>query len=230
MLWTIARKEIASNLVSYKFFIIILLTALLIFTSFFIMYPRLQSPPRRLPAHQAHLRTADRGHPSQPSFDLRQGPGRSHDQVLRGQPDRHPGPGRTAIRERRLFLLSLPGLSLYRQGRAVPGGPASSGFDQISREKRGRNAAVDAGRTPFRGPRFCWENGWGTISAWPVPFLLVTALGMALLNLDSSIRFFSGQRGTNRTDASLFAHLYRPFSEPGDLCFHRSPGARRNRS
>ena len=34
----IARKEIASNLLSYKFFIVIILTVILIFTSFFIMY------------------------------------------------------------------------------------------------------------------------------------------------------------------------------------------------
>ena len=37
-MWTIAKKEIVSNLVSYKFFIVILLTVILIFTSFFIMH------------------------------------------------------------------------------------------------------------------------------------------------------------------------------------------------
>ena len=38
MIGTVARKEIISNLVSYKFFIVILLTSVLIFTSFFIMH------------------------------------------------------------------------------------------------------------------------------------------------------------------------------------------------
>jgi hypothetical protein len=37
MTWTIARKEIVSNLLSYKFFIVILPTTVLLFTRFFIM-------------------------------------------------------------------------------------------------------------------------------------------------------------------------------------------------
>ena len=37
-MWTIAKKEIVSNLLSYKFFVVIILTVILIFTSFFIMY------------------------------------------------------------------------------------------------------------------------------------------------------------------------------------------------
>ncbi len=38
MTWTIARKEIASNLLSYKFFIVLLLIVLLVATSLFIMH------------------------------------------------------------------------------------------------------------------------------------------------------------------------------------------------
>ena len=38
MIWNIARKEIVSNLLSYKFFIVIILTVVLVFTSFFIMH------------------------------------------------------------------------------------------------------------------------------------------------------------------------------------------------
>ena len=37
MTWTIARKEILSNLLSYKFYVIILLAAVLAATSFFVM-------------------------------------------------------------------------------------------------------------------------------------------------------------------------------------------------
>ena len=37
-MWNIARKEIVSNLISYKFFVVIILTIVLVFTSFFIMY------------------------------------------------------------------------------------------------------------------------------------------------------------------------------------------------
>ena len=37
MIGTIIRKEIASNLLSYKFFIVILLTTLLLATSFFVL-------------------------------------------------------------------------------------------------------------------------------------------------------------------------------------------------
>ena len=37
MIGTIVRKEIASNLLSYKFFVVILLTTVLIFTSLFVM-------------------------------------------------------------------------------------------------------------------------------------------------------------------------------------------------
>ena len=38
MTWTIARKEIASNLLSYKFFVVLLLMVLLVATSLFIMH------------------------------------------------------------------------------------------------------------------------------------------------------------------------------------------------
>lgn len=38
MFWVIARKQIVSNLLSYKFFVVLLLILSLIFTSFFIMH------------------------------------------------------------------------------------------------------------------------------------------------------------------------------------------------
>ncbi|MDP2914196.1 MAG: ABC transporter permease subunit, partial [Candidatus Aminicenantes bacterium] len=38
MLTAIVKKEIAANLLSYKFFIVILLMTLLLFTSFFVLY------------------------------------------------------------------------------------------------------------------------------------------------------------------------------------------------
>ncbi|MGD0782582.1 MAG: hypothetical protein ABSA30_06960, partial [Candidatus Aminicenantales bacterium] len=38
MIGTIVKKEISANLLSYKFFVVILLTTLLLATSFFVLY------------------------------------------------------------------------------------------------------------------------------------------------------------------------------------------------
>ncbi len=61
MVWTIARKEIVSNLRGYGYFIVFLLTTVLLFTGFFVMSKdfkgRLDDGQRILPKPGEPLRS-----------------------------------------------------------------------------------------------------------------------------------------------------------------------------
>ena len=193
MLWTIARKEIVSNLLSYKFFIVILLTALLIFTSFFIMYrdyrarladyqlikPTPEQPIAVIPPNPLSIFAKGLEEAMTRSFEI----GRIGIEVRAGQQSGNaifsffPSPDFLYVVRVVLSLVAL----LF-------------GFDQVSKEKEGGTLRLMLSNSISRA-KVLLGKWLGNYLSLAVPFLLVTALGFVLLNLDSSIRFFSGNLG-----------------------------------
>jgi ABC-type transport system involved in multi-copper enzyme maturation permease subunit len=191
--WMIARKEILSNLLSYKFFVVLLLIVLLTGTSLFIM--------RR----DFRLRTADyqviRPKPGEPialvapsplaifakgvddaitrSFEI----GIIGTDVKAGQSSGNviysffPAPDFLYVVRVVLSLVAL----LF-------------GFDQVSREREQGTLKLVLGSSVSRAKVIAGK--WlGNYLSLAVPFLLASLLGSAFLMLDPEIHFSSGQLG-----------------------------------
>jgi len=193
MLWTIARKEIVSNLLSYKFFIVILLTALLIFTSFFIMYrdykarladyqlikPTAEQPIAVIPPNPLSIFAKGLEEAMTRSFEI----SRIGIDVRAGQQSGNvifsffPSPDFLYVVRVVLSLVAL----LF-------------GFDQVSKEKEGGTLRLMLSNSISRA-KILLGKWLGNYLSLAVPFLLVTAIGFALLNLDSNIRFSSNAIG-----------------------------------
>jgi ABC-type transport system involved in multi-copper enzyme maturation permease subunit len=193
MLWTIARKEIVSNLLSYKFFIVILLTALLIFTSFFIMYrdykarladyqlikPAAEQPIAVIPPNPLSIFAKGLEEAMTRSFEI----SRIGIDVRAGQQSGNvifsffPSPDFLYVVRVVLSLVAL----LF-------------GFDQVSKEKEGGTLRLMLSNSISRA-KILLGKWLGNYLSLAVPFLLVTAIGFALLNLDSNIRFSSNAMG-----------------------------------
>jgi ABC-type transport system involved in multi-copper enzyme maturation permease subunit len=191
MTWTIARKEIISNLLSYKFFIVLLLIVLLVATSLFIMH------------HDFKLRTADyqviRPKPGDPialvapnllsifvkglddamtrsfevsSIGIEVLPGQSSGNIIYSF---YPAPDFLYVVRVILSLVAL----LF-------------GFDQVSREREQGTLKLLLGSSVSRAKVLAGK--WvGNFLSLAIPFLLVTLLGTAVLFLDPQVRFSSGQ-------------------------------------
>jgi ABC-type transport system involved in multi-copper enzyme maturation permease subunit len=193
MVWTIARKEIVSNLLSYKFFIVILLTTVLLFTSFFVMvkdfkgrladYDIIRPKPGDaiavLPPNPLSIFAKGLDEAMTRSFEIsRTGIG-----VRAGQKTDNvifsffPAPDFVYIVKIVLSLVAL----LF-------------GFDQVSRE---RETGVLRLMLSNSLPRAKVLSGkWlGNFLSLAVPFLLVTLLGFALMNMDPGIRFSASGTG-----------------------------------
>ncbi len=194
MVGTIARKEIAANLLSYKFFVVILLMTLLLATSFFVLYkdfkarqadyeivrPKAGEAIAVLPPNPLSIFAKGLDEAMTRSFEI----GLTGIEVRAGQKSGNalfaffPAPDFVYIVK---VVLSLAALLF--------------GFDQISRERENgvlrlvlsnpvSRAAVLAGK---------WLGNFVSLA---VPFLLVTLLGFALIHLDPQVRFGAG--GTAR--------------------------------
>jgi ABC-type transport system involved in multi-copper enzyme maturation permease subunit len=189
MTWTVAKKEIVSNLLSYKFFIVILLTAILIFTSFFIM--------RRDYKHRLADYQLIKPKPTEPIAVI---PPNPLSIFAKGLDDAMT----------RSFEISVIGVTA-RAGQ-VSGNIIFSffptpdflyvvrvvlslvallfGFDQVSREKEQGTLRLLLSNALSRAKVLAGK--WaGNFLSLAVPFLLVTLLGFALLNLDPEIHFSS---------------------------------------
>jgi len=193
MLWTIARKEIASNLLSYKFFIVILLTALLIFTSFFIMYRDYKA---RLADYQLIKPT-----PEQPIAVIPPNPLSIFAKGLEEAMTRSFEISRIEIRVRagqqsgNVIFSFFPSPDFLYVVRVVLSLVALLfGFDQVSKEKEGGTLRLMLSNSISRA-KVLLGKWLGNYLSLAVPFLLVTAMGFALLNLDSNIRFSSNDMG-----------------------------------
>lgn len=191
MTWTIARKEILSNLLSYKFFIVLLLMVLLVATSLFIMH------------RDFRLRTAD--------YQLvRPKP---------GEPIALVAPNPLAIFAKGLDDAMTRSFEVTAIGIDVRAGQSSGnviysffpapdflyvvrivlslvallfGFDQVSREREQGTLKLVLGSAVSRAAVLAGK--WiGNFLSLAVPFLLVTGLAAALLMLDPNVQFSAGQ-------------------------------------
>jgi ABC-type transport system involved in multi-copper enzyme maturation permease subunit len=191
MLWTIARKEIISNLLSYKFFVVILLTVILIFTSLFIMHrdfkerlsdyhlikPEPEEPIAVVPPNPLSMFVKGLEDAMTRSYEV----GVIGVDVRAGQSSGNvifsffPTPDFLYIAKVVLSLVAL----LF-------------GFDQISREKEQGTLSLTLSNSVSRA-KVIFGKWIGNYISLVVPFLLVVLLGVVLLNLDSDIHFSSDQ-------------------------------------
>jgi ABC-type transport system involved in multi-copper enzyme maturation permease subunit len=193
MTWTIARKEIASNLLSYKFFIVLLLIVLLVATSLFVMHSNYK---QRIADYQI----------------IRPKP---------GEPIALVAPNPLAIFAKGLDDAITRSFEVSVIGFEVRAGQASGnviysffpapdflyvvrvvlslvallfGFDQISREREQGTLKLLLGSSVSRAKVLLGK--WiGNFLSLAIPFLLVTILGAAVLFLDPDVHFSPGQVG-----------------------------------
>jgi ABC-type transport system involved in multi-copper enzyme maturation permease subunit len=191
MTGTIARKEILANLLSYKFYVVILLAAVLIATSFFIMTrdykerladyslirPKPGEPVAVNPPNPLSIFAKGLDEAMARSFEV----GPTGITVRAGQKSGNaifaffPTPDFLYIVRVVLSLVAL----LF-------------GFDQVSREKEGGTLRLILANPASRGTVLLGK--WlGNFVSLAVPFLLVTALGVAVLGLDPAVRFSADQ-------------------------------------
>ncbi len=189
--WTIARKEIVSNLLSYKFFIVLLLTVVLIATSLFVMYRDFsqrmndyqisQPKPGEAIALVAPnpLAIFAKGLDDAMTRSFEVGPSGIH--VRTGQASGNiiysffPAPDFLYVVRIVLSLVAL----LF-------------GFDQVSREREQGTLKLLLGGTVSRAKVLAGK--WvGNFLSLAVPFLLVTLLGIAFLALSPQVDFSAGQ-------------------------------------
>jgi ABC-type transport system involved in multi-copper enzyme maturation permease subunit len=193
MIWTIARKEIASNLLSYKFFIVLLLIVLLVATSLFIMHRDFN---QRMADYQVN-----RPKPGDPIALVSPNP---LSIFAKGLDDAMT----------RSFEVSVIGITV-RAGQASGNiiysfFPAPDflyvvrvvlslvallfGFDQVSREREQGTLKLLLGGSVSRAKVLLgkWVGNFLSLAA---PFLLVTLLGTAFLSLNPDVHFAAGELG-----------------------------------
>lgn len=186
MLGTLVRKEISDNLLSYKFFIVILLSAVLIFTSLFVLgrdykgrvadYQLIKPkpdqavavlPPNPLSVFAKGLEDSlTRSYePSVVGIEARTG--RSSANTVF---DFFPAPDFVYIVKVVLSLVAL----LF-------------GFDRISREREDGTLKLTLANPVSRGA-LLFAKWLGNLLSLAVPFFLITGIGLAVLHLDPSFR------------------------------------------
>jgi ABC-type transport system involved in multi-copper enzyme maturation permease subunit len=189
VLWTIAKKEIVANLLSYKFFIVILLTIILISTSFFIL------------CRDYKGRLADyeliRAKPGEPIAVIAPNPLSVFAKGLEDPMTRSFEVSVTGITARsgqksgNLLFSFFPVPDFLYVVRVVLSLVALLfGFDQISREKETGTLKLMLANQISRARILTgkWISNFLCLS---VPFLLVTLLGLAILSLSPDIHFAS---------------------------------------
>ena len=191
MIGTIARKEILANLLGYKFYVVVLLAAVLVGTSLFIMTrdyrdrlddyglvrpkpgePIAVNPPNPLAVFAKGLDES-----MARSFEV----GTTGITVRAGQKSANavfaffPTPDLLYIVRVVLSLVAL----LF-------------GFDQVSREKEGGTLRLMLANPASRGAVLAGK--WlGNFVSLAVPFLLISAIGIAVISLDPAVRFSADQ-------------------------------------
>ncbi len=191
MIGTIARKEIVSNLLSYKFFVVLLLMVLLVATSLFVMYrdfsgrmadyqvirPKPGDPIALLPPNPLSIFAKGLDDAMTRSFEISTigitvRAGRAYGNVIYSF---FPAPDFLYVVRVVLSLVAL----LF-------------GFDQISREREQGTLKLILGNSVSRAKVLAGK--WlGNFASLTVPFLLVTLLGAAVLQLSPEVRFSAGQ-------------------------------------
>jgi ABC-type transport system involved in multi-copper enzyme maturation permease subunit len=186
MIGTIVRKEIAANLLSYKFFIVILLASLLVFTSFFVMV-------RDFKGRQADYQL-NKPKPGEPIAIIPPNPLSIFAKGLDDAMTRSFGVGITGIYVQagqqygNLVFSFFPSPDFIYVVKVVLSLVALLfGFDQISREKEAGTLKLVFANSLSRASVLAGK--WlGNFLSLAVPFLLVTMLGIALMSLDPAVR------------------------------------------
>ncbi len=194
MLTTIAKKEIAANLLSYKFFIVILLMTLLLFTSFFVLY-------KDYKGRQADYELV-RAKPGEPIAVVPPNPlsifAKGLDEAMTRSFEISPiGINvRTGQKSGNAIFAFFPAPDFVYVVKIVLSLVALLfGFDQVSRERENGILRLMLSNSVSRATVLAGK--WlGNYLSLAVPFVLVTLLGFALMNLDPGIRF--GPSGTGR--------------------------------
>jgi ABC-type transport system involved in multi-copper enzyme maturation permease subunit len=193
MTWTIARKEILSNLLSYKFFIVLLLIVLLVATSLFIMHRDFR---QRMADYQVV-----RPKPGDPIALVAPNPMAIFAKGLDDAMTRSFEVGVIGIEVRAgqasgniiYSFFSAPDF-LYVVRVVLSLVALLFGFDQVSREREQGTLKLLLGSSVSRAKVLLGK--WiGNFLSLAVPFLLVTLLASALLMLDSNVHFSAGQLG-----------------------------------
>jgi len=186
MTGTIVRKEILGNLVSYKFYVVILLSAVLIATSFFVMSrdfkgrladyqlvrPEPGAPIAVLPPNPLSIFAKGLEESLTRSFEV----GATGTEVRAGQASGNvifaffPTPDLVYIIKVVLSLVAL----LF-------------GFDAVSREKEAGTLKLTLSNAVSRSSLLLgkWAGNYVSLA---VPFLLVTGLGLAVMSFDPDLR------------------------------------------
>jgi ABC-type transport system involved in multi-copper enzyme maturation permease subunit len=200
---TIARKEILSNLLSYKFFIVLLLMVLLVATSLFIMHrdfsqrvadyqvirPEPGAPIAVVPPNPLSIFAKGLENAMTRSFEI----GVTGVEVRAGQTSGNvvyaffPAPDFLYVVRVVLSLVAL----LF-------------GFDQISREREQGTLKLLLGG-PISRAQVLAGKWIGNFLSLAVPFLLVTLLGATLLLFDPNVRLTPDRIG--RLGLILFLSL-----------------------
>ncbi len=186
MIGTIVRKEIAENLLSYKFFIVILLAAVLIFTSLFVM------------ARDYRGRAADfqiiQPKPGEPIAVLPPNPlsifakgledsiTRSYELSFIGIDTRT---GRSSTNNVFAFFPAPDFVYLVKVVLSLVA--LLFGFDRISREREAGTLKLTLANSVSRGT-LLFGKWLGNLVSLAVPFFLITGIGLAVLHLDPSFR------------------------------------------
>jgi len=193
MTWTIARKEILSNLLSYKFFIVLLLMVLLVATSLFIMHRDFR---QRMADYQVV-----RPKPGDPIALVAPNPMAIFAKGLDDAITRSfevSGIGidvRAGQTSGNIIYSFFPAPDFLYVVRVVLSLVALLfGFDQVSREREQGTLKLILGSSVSRAKVLAGK--WiGNFLSLAVPFLLVTLLAAALLMLDPNVQFSAGQLG-----------------------------------
>jgi ABC-type transport system involved in multi-copper enzyme maturation permease subunit len=186
MTGTIVKKEILGNLVSYKFYVVILLSAVLVATSFFVMArdfkgrladyqlirPEPGAPIAVLPPNPLSIFAKGLEESLTRSFEV----GATGTEVRAGQASGNvifaffPTPDLAYIIKVVLSLVAL----LF-------------GFDAVSREKEAGTLKLTLSNAVSRSSLLLGK--WaGNFLSLAVPFLLVTGLGLAVMSFDPDLR------------------------------------------
>jgi ABC-type transport system involved in multi-copper enzyme maturation permease subunit len=186
MTGTVVKKEILGNLVSYRFYVVILLSAVLVATSFFVMArdfkgrladyqlirPEPGAPIAVLPPNPLSIFAKGLEESLTRSFEV----GATGTEVRAGQASGNvifaffPTPDLAYIIKVVLSLVAL----LF-------------GFDAVSREKEAGTLKLTLSNAVSRSSLLLGK--WaGNFLSLAVPFLLVTGLGLAVMSIDPELR------------------------------------------
>jgi len=193
MIGTIVKKEITANLLSYKFFVVILLASVLIFTSLFVMARDYKARLADYQVNKPAVGDATAFLPPNPLSIVAKGLDESMARcfgvnvtgfdIQSGQKSGNivyaffPAPDFVYVVKLVMSLVAL----LF-------------GFDLISREKENGTLKMILSNSASRSSLLTGK--WiGNFLSLAVPFTLVTLLGIAVTGLDPAIRLSAGQIG-----------------------------------